>query len=78
MTLVQIDEYVNARGLSCPMPIVRTAQAINSLAAGSIVEIVATDPGSVKDFEAWCRTTGHVLLESSSDGAVYRFLIRHK
>ena len=78
MTLIQIDHFVDARGLSCPMPIVKTAQAMKSLASGAIVEVVATDPGSVKDLAAWSRTTGNDLLESSSDGATYRFLIRRK
>jgi len=72
MTLVAINQLVDAKGLSCPMPIVKTAQAVKSLPSGATVEVLATDPGSVKDFAAWCRTTGHELLESSSDGAVYR------
>jgi tRNA 2-thiouridine synthesizing protein A len=78
MTLIQIDQYVDARGLSCPMPIVRTAQAMKTLPSGAIVEVVATDPGSVKDMAAWCRTTGNDLLESSSDAETYRFVIRRK
>jgi tRNA 2-thiouridine synthesizing protein A len=60
------------------MPIVRTAQAMKTLASGAIVEVVATDPGSAKDMAAWCRTTGNDLLESSSDAETYRFLIRRK
>jgi tRNA 2-thiouridine synthesizing protein A len=71
-------QLVDARGLSCPMPIVRTAQAIKSLPSGYVIEVLATDPGSVKDFAAWCRSTGNALIESSSDGAVYRFVIRRK
>ncbi len=78
MTLTEITQLIDARGLSCPMPIVRTAQAMKPLPSGSIVEVLATDPGSVKDFAAWCRSTGHELLESSSDVAVYRFVIRRK
>ena len=78
MTLLQIDQWVDARGLSCPMPIVKTAQAMKSLASGALIEVLATDPGSVKDMAAWSRTTGNELLESSSDGATYRFLIRRK
>jgi tRNA 2-thiouridine synthesizing protein A len=78
VTLIQTAQLVDARGLSCPMPIVRTAQAIKTLQPGSVVEVLATDPGSVKDFAAWCRSTGHELLESSSDAAVYRFVIRRK
>jgi tRNA 2-thiouridine synthesizing protein A len=76
MSLVQIDQSLDARGLACPMPIVKTAQLIRQMASGQTLEVVATDPGSVKDFAAWSRTTGHPLLESSSDGATYRFVIR--
>jgi len=74
--LIQVDERVDARGLSCPLPIVKTAQAIKALGPGQVLEVLATDPGSVKDFAAWSKTTGHELIESSSDGAVYRFVIR--
>lgn len=75
---VQLSIQVDARGLSCPMPIVRTAQAIKTVASGGLVEVLATDPGSVKDFAAWSRTTGHELLEQTVDGGVYRFLLRRK
>jgi len=78
MTLVEIATTVDARGLSCPMPIVRTAQATRTAASGTYLEVLATDPGSVKDFAAWCRSTGNELVEQSSDGAVYRFVIRRK
>jgi tRNA 2-thiouridine synthesizing protein A len=73
-----ITTRVDARGLSCPMPIVRTAQAVKALQSGAILEVLATDPGSTKDFAAWCRATGHQLLEQSTDGAVYRYVIRRK
>jgi len=78
MATLEITTHVDARGLSCPMPIVKTAQAIKPLAAGALVEVLATDAGSVKDFAAWTTTTGHQLVEQSVDGAVYRFVIRHK
>jgi tRNA 2-thiouridine synthesizing protein A len=78
VTLALISQLVDARGLSCPMPIVRTAQAVKTVPSGSLIEVLATDPGSVKDFAAWCRSTGHELLESSSDAAIYRFVIRRK
>jgi TusA-related sulfurtransferase len=78
MTVNQISQQVDARGLSCPMPIVRTAQAMKSLPSGALVEVLATDPGSVKDFAAWSRATGNELLESTTDDAVYRFVIRRK
>jgi tRNA 2-thiouridine synthesizing protein A len=78
MDLVEISNKVDARGLSCPMPIVRTAQAIKSMATGELLEVLATDPGSLKDFAAWCRSTGNELVDQTSDGAVYRFVIRRK
>jgi tRNA 2-thiouridine synthesizing protein A len=78
MEVLNISQTVDARGLSCPMPIVRAAQAAKALASGSIIELLATDPGSTKDLAAWCRSTGNELLEATSDGAVYRFVIRRK
>ena len=78
MTVLEITTRVDARGLSCPMPIVRTAQAVKPLPAGSIVEVLATDPGSQRDFVAWCRATGHELVEQTTDGPTYRFVIRRK
>lgn len=75
---VQIAQRVDAKGLSCPMPIVRTAQAMKTVSQGDCLEVLATDPGSVKDFAAWAKTTGHELVESSSEGGVYRFVLRHK
>jgi tRNA 2-thiouridine synthesizing protein A len=74
----EVEARVDARGLSCPMPIVRTAQAIKTVASGALVEVLATDPGSLKDFTAWCRSTGNELIEQTSDAAVYRFVIRKK
>ena len=78
MPVVEVTESVDARGLSCPMPIVKTAQAMKGLASGTIVEVLATDPGSIKDVAAWARVTGNELIEQTSDGAVYRFVIRRK
>ncbi|MBA3875323.1 MAG: hypothetical protein C0498_00060 [Anaerolinea sp.] len=78
MELLEINTNVDARGLTCPMPIVRAAQAMKTLPSGALVEVLATDPGAPKDFAAWCRTTGNELLDQTSDGAVYRFVIRRK
>ncbi len=78
MPVVQIDLVVDARGLSCPMPIVKTAKAAKTLAPGAVLELLATDPGSIKDVAAWCRSTGNELVQQTSDGAVYRFVIRRK
>jgi tRNA 2-thiouridine synthesizing protein A len=78
MTVLEIAVQVDARGLSCPMPIVKTAQAVRPLAPGALVEVLATDPGSVKDFVAWSRATGHELVEQTTEGTVHRFVIRRK
>lgn len=76
MTLLHVHHTVDARGLSCPMPIVKTAQVVRTMAPGELVELIATDPGSVKDVVAWCRTTGNELVEQSVDGAEFRFVVR--
>ena len=78
MPVVEITQTIDARGLSCPMPVVKTAQAVRALPSGAVVELVATDPGSIKDIAAWCRATGNELVEQTSDGAVYHFVIRRK
>ena len=76
MTMLAIDTWVDARGLSCPMPIVKAAQAIRTVASGGLIEVLATDPGSLKDFAAWSRTTGNELVDQSVYGGVYRFVLR--
>ena len=73
-----IATTVDARGLACPLPIARTARAMRDLAPGQLLEVLATDPGSVPDFDAWSRSTGNPLVESGQEGAVYRFLLRKK
>jgi tRNA 2-thiouridine synthesizing protein A len=73
-----IAQQVDARGLSCPMPIVKTAQAMKTIAAGQLLEVLATDAGSVKDFAAWSRSTGNELVEQTADGGVFRFVLRRK
>ncbi|MDA8236356.1 MAG: sulfurtransferase TusA family protein [Chloroflexi bacterium] len=78
MSPEQIAQVVDAKGLSCPMPIVKTAQAIKGLASGQLLEVLATDPGSVKDFTAWAKTTGNPIVEQSVEGSVYRFVLRKK
>lgn len=78
MSVLEVTAQVDARGLSCPMPIVKTAQAVRPLAAGALLEVLATDPGSQRDFVAWCRATGHELVEQTTEGTVHRFVIRRK
>jgi tRNA 2-thiouridine synthesizing protein A len=71
------DQVLDAKGLNCPLPILRAKKALKDMATGATLEIVATDPGSVKDFEAFCRTTGNELVSSGEAGGVYTFLIKH-
>jgi tRNA 2-thiouridine synthesizing protein A len=78
MSVIQITQTVDARGLSCPLPIVRTAQAAKALPSGAVIEVLATDAGSVKDVAAWSKATGNELLEQTVDAGVYRFVIRRK
>ena len=75
MGTTSIDLQVDARGLACPMPIVKTAQAIKTVVSGDTVEVLATDSGSVKDFAAWAKTTGNPLIEQTTDGGVFRFVV---
>ncbi len=74
----QIARTLDLKGLSCPLPIVKTAQAIKELATGELIEALATDPGSVADFKAWSATTGNELVEQTQSDGVYRFVIRKK
>jgi len=79
MTVISsIAVTVDARGLSCPLPIVKSALAIKDVGSGDVIEVLATDPGSTKDFVAWSKTTGHELVEASVDGNVFRFVLRKK
>jgi tRNA 2-thiouridine synthesizing protein A len=70
------DQLLDARGLNCPLPILKARKALQPMPGGGTLEVLATDPGSVKDFEAFCRMTGNELVESGSDGQAFRFLIR--
>ena len=72
------DKVLDAKGLNCPLPILRAKKALKDVDAGGTLEILATDPGSVADFQAFSRTTGHELMEHSEEGGVYRFLLRKK
>lgn len=69
-------QLLDAKGLNCPLPILKARKALNTLAVGDILEVLATDPGSVKDFEAFCRQTGNELVTSTKDGNVFRFEIK--
>ncbi len=70
------DEILDVKGLNCPLPVLRARKALKGVPAGGTLEILATDPGAVKDFEAFCRATGNELVASTSAGGVFTFVIR--
>ena len=70
------DKILDAKGLNCPLPILKAKKALKDLTAGQVLEIISTDAGSVADFEAFCRTTGNELLDSAHDGGVYTYHIK--
>lgn len=70
------NKIVDAKGLACPMPIVKTKKAMNELESGQILEIHATDKGSKSDLKAWANSTGHQLLQDKEEDGVYKFWIQ--
>ena len=72
------DQELDARGLNCPLPILRAKKSLNAMTAGQILKIMATDPGSVKDFEAFAKQTGNELLEHSEHDKVFTFYMRRR
>lgn len=77
MATQNVDHTLDAKGLNCPLPILKAKKALKDVPTGGILEVLATDPGSVADFEAFCRTTGNELVESKTEDNVFIFLIRH-
>ncbi len=72
------DNELDARGLSCPLPILRTKKALSGMAAGQVLKVVATDHGSIKDMEAFSKQTGNELLSSSEENGEYIFYLKRK
>ena len=70
-------QTLDTKGKNCPLPILKAKKALGGLATGDTLEVLATDPGSVKDFEAFCRQTGNELLESNEDSGIFSFLIKN-
>jgi len=70
------NRILDAKGLNCPLPILKARKVLKDMALGETLEVLATDPGAVADFAAFCRSTGDALLESTQDGDVFRFLIK--
>ena len=70
------NQELDARGLNCPLPILRAKKALNGMAAGEVLKIIATDPGSVKDFQAFATQTGNQLLDSSEVNGEFHFFLK--
>lgn len=74
--MASFDQELDASGLNCPLPILRAKKSLAAMDSGQVLRIVATDPGSVKDFEAFAKQTGNELLESGEDGGKFTFLMK--
>jgi len=73
---VAIDRYLDCLGLFCPIPIVKTREAVKQMAVGEVLEMLSDDPASEADMKSWVQRTGNELLDVSKAGVKYRFLIR--
>ena len=72
-----IDKKLDCSGLLCPMPVVKTKKALQSMEIGQVLEMVSTDPGAMPDMHAWAKQTGHDLLDAKDEGAnVFKFIIK--
>jgi len=75
---MNFDKELDARGLNCPLPILRTKKSLAELAAGQVLKVIATDPGSVKDMQAFAKQTGNDLLSTAEAGGEYMFFLKKK
>ena len=75
---MDFDKELDARGLNCPLPILRTKKALTDMASGQVLKVMATDPGSVKDFQAFSRQTGNTLLASENANSEFVFFMKKK
>ena len=75
---MEFQRDLDARGLNCPLPILRTKKALTDMASGQVLKIVATDPGSVKDFQAFAKQTGNALLSSDAANNEFTFFMQKK
>jgi tRNA 2-thiouridine synthesizing protein A len=74
--MVEADQTLDCKGLSCPMPIMKLAKTMKQMEKGSVLELLATDPGSKPDVPAWCKKTGNELLETAEENGVYKYYIK--
>ena len=78
MSVTPHDKELDARGMNCPLPILRARKALDAMSSGQVLRIVATDPGSVKDLEAFAKQTGNVLISQSAGDKEFVFFMRKK
>lgn len=74
--MADFDQELDASGLNCPLPILRAKKTLSSMSSGQVLYIIATDPGSVKDFDSFAKQTGNELMESKEEGGKFHFLIK--
>jgi len=74
--MANFDQELDASGLNCPLPILRAKKALSALESGQVLHVIATDPGALKDFEAFAKQTGNELMEAREDGGKFHFLIK--
>ena len=75
---MNFDKELDARGLNCPLPILRAKKALNDMQSGQVLRILATDPGSVKDFQAFAKQTGNDLLSQAEENKEFTFFLKRK
>jgi tRNA 2-thiouridine synthesizing protein A len=75
---MNFDKDLDARGLNCPLPILKAKKALTDMGSGQVLRIVATDPGSVKDFQAFSKQTGNPLLSHTANGSEFTFFVKKK
>lgn len=78
MMATPFDKELDARGLNCPLPILRTKKSLTEMMSGQVLKIIATDPGATKDFQAFAKQTGNALLSADEAGKVYTFFMQKK
>ncbi len=76
MSDIKIAKTLDAKNLSCPLPILKTKKAIAEIEIGEFLEVLSTDPGSVADFKAWTNSTGHELADQSAENGIFRYIIK--
>lgn len=75
--MASLHKTLDVKGLTCPLPVLKAKKAMREVPAGGLLEILATDPGSVEDFEVFCKTTGATLVEQSEVSGFYRFVLKN-